>query len=313
MINWALMGDPNASLPDPAAGLLPADVRRAWARRCRPPASRSCRRRRIDGGVPEQLGLQRPDRCRCGTAVRSASSTWSATTPRPTIDVDPETYQVTVDGEPATIEPAQQAAADPAVLSWHDVPSTVGAAGQPAADRLGLPERLLHAVARAGGLRPGRAVDAVAVGDLLARPAASRRRARATPPRSRSPTAAARAGDWDAVVAIGPAAARLQARPRAARRRRTRTGASCSISPSGCRTRRRGPARRRWSRRGRDARACHAGRRRASCYAGGGRAGATRGRRRPVRVRRELRRRGPAAAAHRPPPGPGDRCARPRP
>ena len=54
----------------------------------------------IDGGVPEQLGL-RSRCCRCAARRTSASATWCATTPRRVIEVDPETYAVTVDGEPA--------------------------------------------------------------------------------------------------------------------------------------------------------------------------------------------------------------------
>ena len=38
LIDWALMGDPNASLPTPQPVMLPADVRRVRRRRCRRPA-----------------------------------------------------------------------------------------------------------------------------------------------------------------------------------------------------------------------------------------------------------------------------------
>ena len=38
MISWALMGDPERLAADAAADLLPADVRRVRARRCRRPA-----------------------------------------------------------------------------------------------------------------------------------------------------------------------------------------------------------------------------------------------------------------------------------
>ena len=69
MINWAQMGDPNASIPTAAAGALPPDVRRASAALCSPPASRSCRRRAIDTGVPERLGLRAAGRGRARHAA----------------------------------------------------------------------------------------------------------------------------------------------------------------------------------------------------------------------------------------------------
>jgi urease alpha subunit len=60
----------------------------------------------LDLGVPERLGLQR----RC-VAVRNCRSVGKAQMVRnsatPQIDVDPETYEVRVDGELATCAPAE--------------------------------------------------------------------------------------------------------------------------------------------------------------------------------------------------------------
>lgn len=106
MVNWAAMGDPNASLPTPqpvsyrpmfgAYGL-------AQARTCLTLMSQAA----VAGGVPERLGLQRRvhavGRCR-GIAKRDLVRNDTLAE----ITVDPETYQVRVDGEVATCEPASR-------------------------------------------------------------------------------------------------------------------------------------------------------------------------------------------------------------
>ncbi|WP_029145829.1 urease subunit alpha [Microbacterium luticocti] len=105
LINWALMGDPNASLPTPqpvyyrpmfgALGAAQAATRVTFMSKAS-----------IDAGVPEKLGLRSrtlPVR-RTRTIGKKDMVRNDAT---PVIAVDPETYKVTVDGEPAHIEPAQ--------------------------------------------------------------------------------------------------------------------------------------------------------------------------------------------------------------
>jgi urease subunit alpha len=61
----------------------------------------------IAAGVPGELGLARRiepvQRCR---SVGKQHMVRNDALPR--IEVDPETYKVTVDGEPATIEPAER-------------------------------------------------------------------------------------------------------------------------------------------------------------------------------------------------------------
>ena len=59
----------------------------------------------IEAGVPEQLGLTSP--CLPVRGCRGIGKKDMVRNDRcPTIEVDPETYVVTVDGEPATIAPA---------------------------------------------------------------------------------------------------------------------------------------------------------------------------------------------------------------
>ncbi len=106
MIAWAAMGDPNASIPTPQ----PVFYRpmfgahgRALGRTCVNFMSQAS----IDLGVPERLGLTRR-----AVAVKHCRSVGKASLVRnsamPRIDVDPETYQVFVDGELATCEPAER-------------------------------------------------------------------------------------------------------------------------------------------------------------------------------------------------------------
>ena len=106
MINWAAMGDPNASLPTPE----PVYYRPmfgafgpALARTCVTLLSKAA----IERGVPQELGLRRQvhpvSRCR---AIGKRDLVRNGTLAQ--ISVDPETYQVRVDGQIATCEPAQR-------------------------------------------------------------------------------------------------------------------------------------------------------------------------------------------------------------
>lgn len=103
-VNWALMGDPNASLPTPqpvyyrpmfgAFGLANQLNRVNFMSQAA-----------IDNGVSEQIGLKSPavavKRCR---DVTKYDLLYNDQTPN--IEVDPETFKVTVNGEYAHIEPA---------------------------------------------------------------------------------------------------------------------------------------------------------------------------------------------------------------
>ncbi|MFF3004206.1 urease subunit alpha [Kitasatospora sp. NPDC057940] len=106
VINWALMGDPNASLPTPQ----PVYYRPMYGALGR--AKQATRvsfmsQAAIDLGVPARLGLDSrvlPVR-RCRSVGKQHMVRNDAL---PKIAVDPETYKVTLDGEPATIEPARE-------------------------------------------------------------------------------------------------------------------------------------------------------------------------------------------------------------
>jgi urease subunit alpha len=108
LIVWAAMGDPNASIPTPEPVLLRpmfAACGRAVARTSITFMSQAS----IGAGVPARLGLERwvePVRG-CRTIGKAQMVRNDAT---PEICVDPETYQVTVDGKPATVAAADEVA-----------------------------------------------------------------------------------------------------------------------------------------------------------------------------------------------------------
>ncbi|MCG8353776.1 MAG: urease subunit alpha [Chloroflexales bacterium] len=108
MISWALMGDPNASIPTPQPVFyrpMFGAYSRALASTCVTFMSQAA----LDLGVPQRLGLQR----RC-LAVRNCRSIGKAQMLRnnamPVIEVNPETYEVFVDGVLTTCEPAERLA-----------------------------------------------------------------------------------------------------------------------------------------------------------------------------------------------------------
>ncbi|WP_327351406.1 urease subunit alpha [Streptomyces sp. NBC_01304] len=105
LINWAQMGDPNASLPTPQ----PVYFRPMFGALGK--AKQSTRvtfmsQAGIDAGIPEKLGLDSlvlpVKHCR---SVGKQHMVLNDRTPK--VEVDPETYKVKLDGEIATIEPAQ--------------------------------------------------------------------------------------------------------------------------------------------------------------------------------------------------------------
>ena len=94
IIAWSQMGDPNASIPTPQPVYMP-DVRQPWQRRARvlSPSSVQLRCQRqaqyMDDLVPEAVR-------NCRTIGKRDMKLNDAI---PKITVDPETYQVTADGE----------------------------------------------------------------------------------------------------------------------------------------------------------------------------------------------------------------------
>ncbi|MFV9505687.1 MAG: urease subunit alpha [Oscillochloridaceae bacterium umkhey_bin13] len=106
MVSWALMGDPNASIPTPQPVIyrpMFGTFGRALGRTCVNFLSQAA----IDLGVPEKLGLSRRSVGvrGCRTVGKAQMVRNSAT---PTITVNPDTYEVFVDGELATCEPAER-------------------------------------------------------------------------------------------------------------------------------------------------------------------------------------------------------------
>ena len=104
LIAWAAMGDPNASIPTPEPVLyrpMFGAFGKAMASTCVTFTSQAA----VDRGIGARLGLDRSlvavKGCRTLTKrhlIRNSAL--------PRIDVDPETYEVRVDGELATCEPA---------------------------------------------------------------------------------------------------------------------------------------------------------------------------------------------------------------
>lgn len=105
LINWALMGDPNASLPTPQPVYF-RPMFGALGQTLHKTRATFVSKASIEKGVPEQLGLKSQILPVTGTrTIGKKDMVRNDTTP--TIEVDPETYKVTVDGEPAHIEPAE--------------------------------------------------------------------------------------------------------------------------------------------------------------------------------------------------------------
>ncbi|WP_440220184.1 urease subunit alpha [Dietzia sp. MNB45] len=104
MIVWAPMGDPNASLPTPQP-VIYRPMFGAYGGALQSTRVTFLSAAAIEAGVPEELGLTSP--CLPVRGCRGIGKKDMVRNDRcPTIEVDPETYVVTVDGEPATIAPA---------------------------------------------------------------------------------------------------------------------------------------------------------------------------------------------------------------
>lgn len=106
LINWALMGDPNASLPTPQP-VYYRPMFGAYGKAKQATRVSFMSQAAIDLGVPQKLGLDSrvlPVR-HCRTVGKQHMVRNDAL---PVITVDPETYKVSLDGVPATIEPARE-------------------------------------------------------------------------------------------------------------------------------------------------------------------------------------------------------------
>ena len=104
IINWAQMGDPNASLPTPQP-VIYRPMFGSFGQALQSTRVTFMSQAGIDNGVPEQLGLKSQvlpvRRCRSIGKQHMVRNSYV-----PDIQVDPETYEVTYDGNRAHIEPA---------------------------------------------------------------------------------------------------------------------------------------------------------------------------------------------------------------
>jgi len=106
LINWSVMGDPNASLPTPQP-IYYRPMFGAYGKALQSTSITFMSQAGIDRDVAGQLGLNRQIR-----GVRNCRSIGKQHMVRngtlPEIEVDPETFKVTIDGKVATIEPAKE-------------------------------------------------------------------------------------------------------------------------------------------------------------------------------------------------------------
>ncbi len=104
MINWAQMGDPNASLPTPQPVYM-RPMYGAFGKALPATCVNLMSRASIDAGVPEKLGLERI--CYPVHRTRQLSKyDMLRNTAMPRIEINPETFYCYVDGELAYVPPA---------------------------------------------------------------------------------------------------------------------------------------------------------------------------------------------------------------
>ena len=117
---WGALGDPNASIPTPAAG---ADAAGAWAPDGADHAVSFVAPPRSTTGWRDRLGLRR--RLVGGHAdPRVGKADMVNNDALPDIEVDPETFAIAIDGERVEPAPADRAAARPALLDVLMRPTT---------------------------------------------------------------------------------------------------------------------------------------------------------------------------------------------
>ena len=105
-IVWAQMGDPNASIPtpEPVHGRpMFAGFGAALAPSCLTFISQAA----VDGDLPHRLDLQTPCVPVCNTRGGIGKAAMKLNTAIPSIQVDPQTYEVFADGQLLTCEPAR--------------------------------------------------------------------------------------------------------------------------------------------------------------------------------------------------------------
>jgi urease subunit alpha len=103
-IAYALMGDANASIPTPQPRTM-RPMFGAYGKAVQKCSITFLSKAAIDAGVPSELGLEKVVRPVSGIRnLTKADLKYNDATPD--IQVDPETYQVTVEGEDVTCKPA---------------------------------------------------------------------------------------------------------------------------------------------------------------------------------------------------------------
>jgi urease subunit alpha len=107
-IAWSVMGDPNASLPTPEP-VFYRPMFGALGKAVHKTSYTFMSKRAIELGVPQKLGLEKVilpvKNCR---HISKKDMVWNDATPK--IDIDPETYEVKLDGKIATVDPATELA-----------------------------------------------------------------------------------------------------------------------------------------------------------------------------------------------------------
>jgi urease subunit alpha len=105
-IAWSIMGDPNASLPTPEP-VYYRPMFGALGRAVKNTSFTFMAKKAIELGVPEKLGLEKVilpvKNCR---NISKQDMMWNDKTPE--ITIDPETYEVKMDGQIATVDPAKE-------------------------------------------------------------------------------------------------------------------------------------------------------------------------------------------------------------
>ncbi len=108
MIAMSIMGDPNATIPTPQ----PRTMRTQWGAYGLARGNTSLvfvSKAAFDLGVPQSLDLKkRPYAVRGTRTISKADMKFNSATPK--IEIDPQTYEVPVDGEVVTAQPAKQLA-----------------------------------------------------------------------------------------------------------------------------------------------------------------------------------------------------------
>ena len=107
-VNWALMGDPNASIPTPEP-VIYRPMFGSFGKTMSKTKLTFLSKAAIDLGVPKKIGMEggyvAVENCR---GLSKSQMVRNNVVPK--IEVDPETYQVKIDGEIATCEPAKELA-----------------------------------------------------------------------------------------------------------------------------------------------------------------------------------------------------------